>query len=113
MNPGKRRATLLIALLAGTLGAHADERTIDPTFLHRDASAVKAKQSDLTTASCHYKPLFGQGDADTSVVVGIARYGEAASVARPPGGVSRLAARLRVPPGNPPEPGTPAALPCG
>ena len=77
MNPGKHYAALLIALLAGSLGAHADERTIDPTFLHRDTSAVKAKQSDLTTGSCHYKPLFGQGDADTSVVVGIARYGEA------------------------------------
>ena len=64
-------------MLAGSFAAHADERTIDPTFLHRDASAVKAKPSDLTTASCHYKPFFGQGDADTSVVVGIARYGEA------------------------------------
>jgi mannose-6-phosphate isomerase-like protein (cupin superfamily) len=80
MNPGKRHATLLIALLAGGLctpGLHADERKIDPTFLYRDTVAVKAKPSDLTTASCHYKPLFGQGDADTSVVVGIARYGEA------------------------------------
>jgi mannose-6-phosphate isomerase-like protein (cupin superfamily) len=56
---------------------HADERKIDPTFLYRDTSAVKASKSDLTTAGCHYKPLFGQGDSDTSVVVGIARYGEA------------------------------------
>ena len=77
MNPGKRHAALLIALLAGSLGSHADERKIDPTFLYRDASAVKVKPSDLTTATCLYKPLFGQGDADTSVVVGIARYGEA------------------------------------
>ena len=56
---------------------HADERKIDPTFLYRDTSAVKASNSDLTTAGCHYKPLFGQGDSDTSVVVGVARYGEA------------------------------------
>jgi mannose-6-phosphate isomerase-like protein (cupin superfamily) len=55
---------------------HADERRIDPTFLYRDTSAVKASRSDLTTPGCHYKPLFGQGDSDTSVVVGIARYGE-------------------------------------
>jgi mannose-6-phosphate isomerase-like protein (cupin superfamily) len=40
-------------------------------------AAVKASKADLTTASCHYKPLFGQGDSDTAVVVGIARFGEA------------------------------------
>jgi mannose-6-phosphate isomerase-like protein (cupin superfamily) len=77
MNPAKRHTALVIALLAATLGAHADERKIDPTFLYRDTAAVKAKASDLTTSTCHYKPLFGQGDADTSVVVGVARYGEA------------------------------------
>ena len=38
---------------------------------------MKASKSDLSTPGCHYKPLFGQGDSDTSVVVGIARYGEA------------------------------------
>jgi mannose-6-phosphate isomerase-like protein (cupin superfamily) len=72
-----RHTALLLALLVACLGAHADERKIDPTFLYRDAAAVNAKPSDLTTATCHYKPLFGKGDADTSVVVGIARYGEA------------------------------------
>jgi hypothetical protein len=58
MNPGKRHAPLLIVLLAGSLSAHADERKIDPTFLYRDTAAVKAKPSDLTTASCHYKALW-------------------------------------------------------
>jgi mannose-6-phosphate isomerase-like protein (cupin superfamily) len=77
MISGKLYPALLIGLLAGSLGAHADERTIDPTFLHRDAAAVKAKQSDLTTANCHYKPLLGKGDPDASALVGIARYGEA------------------------------------
>jgi mannose-6-phosphate isomerase-like protein (cupin superfamily) len=56
---------------------HGDERKIDPTFLYRDISAVKASNSDLTREGCHYKPLFGQGDPDTSVVTGVARYGEA------------------------------------
>jgi mannose-6-phosphate isomerase-like protein (cupin superfamily) len=76
----RRNAALFVVLLAGSLGApwlHSDERKIDPTFLSRDTSAVKAKPSDLTTAACNYKPLFGQGDADASAVVGIARYGEA------------------------------------
>ena len=73
----KLHPALLIGLLPASLGAHAGERTVDPTFLHRDAAAVKAKPSDLTTAGCHYKPLFGQGDPDASALVGIARYGEA------------------------------------
>ena len=54
-----------------------DERKIDPTFLYRDTTTAQEKNSDITTATCHYKPLFGQGDSDTSVVVGVARYGEA------------------------------------
>jgi len=54
-----------------------DDRRVDPTFLHRDLSSAKESASELTTDSCHYKPLFGEGDRDTSVVVGVARYGEA------------------------------------
>ncbi len=80
MDPRKRHAAAFIALLASICWApslQADERKIDPTFLYRDTSTVKEKSSDLTTATCHYKPLFGQGDADTSVVEGVARYGEA------------------------------------
>ncbi len=80
MNLSQRHAAVFIALLTAIFCAPrlpADERKIDPTFLYRDASAAKEKNSDLTTATCHYKPLFGQGDADTSIVVGVARYGEA------------------------------------
>jgi mannose-6-phosphate isomerase-like protein (cupin superfamily) len=80
MDSSKHHTSRLLALFATVLFMpllHADERKIDPSFLYRDTSAVKAKKSDLTTAACHYKPLFGEGDPDTSVVVGIARYGEA------------------------------------
>src|ERR1700690_4129406 len=79
MNHTKRFSLTLIAILTGGLCAsllHADERKIDPTFLYRDTTKAQEKRSDITTATCHYKPLFGQGDADTSVVVGVARYGE-------------------------------------
>lgn len=74
MDSVKRYTFILIMLFAPLL--HAGERKIDPTFLYRDTSTAKEKPSDITTATCHYKPLFGQGDADTSVVVGVARYGE-------------------------------------
>jgi mannose-6-phosphate isomerase-like protein (cupin superfamily) len=65
---------LAAGLCAPLLGAN--ERKIDPTFLYRDTSKAGEKRADITTATCHYKPLFGQGDGDTSVVVGVARYGE-------------------------------------
>src|ERR1700721_3902103 len=80
MNYGKWHAIPSMALLIGGICGpllHAQERQIDPTFLYRDTSTAKEKPSDITTATCHYKPLFGQGDPDTSVVVGIARYGGA------------------------------------
>lgn len=53
------------------------ERTIDPTYLYRNAATTPEKAFDITTATCHYKPLFGQGDSQASKVAGIARYGEA------------------------------------
>src|ERR1700724_2067244 len=80
MDPSRRHAATFIALLVGALCApllHAEDRSIDPTFLYRDTSTAAEKPSDITTATCHYKPLFGQGDSETSVVVGVARYGEA------------------------------------
>ncbi len=54
------------------------ERTVDPTFLHRYLPEVQAKASDLTTETCHYKPIFGEGDSVTSIVKGVARFGELA-----------------------------------
>ena len=56
---------------------HAEDRAIDPTFLYRNASTVQEQKADITTTTCHYRPLFGKGDAETSVVVGVARYGQA------------------------------------
>jgi mannose-6-phosphate isomerase-like protein (cupin superfamily) len=65
---------LLAALGAAWLGAA--ERPVDPTFLRRDVAAVAAKPADVTTPTCHYKPLFGQGDQWARLARGVARYGE-------------------------------------
>lgn len=70
---------MLVALVFGALCAsllNGEDRHIDPTWLYRNTESVPEKPSDVTTATCHYKPLFGAGDADTSIVVGVARYGE-------------------------------------
>jgi mannose-6-phosphate isomerase-like protein (cupin superfamily) len=76
----RRHAVRLVALLIGifcTHLLHANDRKIDPTFLYRGTFAVGEKKSDITTKTCRYRALFGQGDLDSSVVVGVARYGEA------------------------------------
>src|ERR1700756_4191076 len=75
----KARARAVLTLLLGALCVpllYGEDRQIDPTWLYRNASAVPEKPSDVTTATCHYKPLFGEGDADRSIVVGVARYSE-------------------------------------
>lgn len=65
----------------------AAERKVDPTFLHRFVPEVQERSSDVTTPTCHYKPLFGAGDAETRIVRGVARYGE---MRIDPGGTSAL-----------------------
>src|SRR5437763_10626848 len=72
------KACFAIMLGVSYLGvASASERKVDPTFLHRNLASIVEKKSDLSTATCHYKPVFGAGDSDTSVVMGVARFGEA------------------------------------
>jgi mannose-6-phosphate isomerase-like protein (cupin superfamily) len=65
-------------LLAAGTAAYAQEaeRKIDPTFLHRSIGAVHDVSTDVTTAGCHYKPLFGAGDTDTLPASGVALFGE-------------------------------------
>jgi mannose-6-phosphate isomerase-like protein (cupin superfamily) len=68
-----KKLFLFLLLAPYALGA---ERTVDPTFLHRYLPDVAAKPSEVSTDTCHYKPLFGKGDAVTSIVKGVARFGE-------------------------------------
>ncbi|MGA8186043.1 MAG: cupin domain-containing protein, partial [Terriglobia bacterium] len=63
-------------LLAAPSLLCAQERTVAPTWLHRNAASVPEKATDISTPSCHYKPLFGAGDSDTGIVRSVARFGE-------------------------------------
>lgn len=65
----------LAVFLASAL--HPQERKIVPTWLYRNTAAAPEKPSDITTATCHYKPIFGAGDPDAFAVKSVARYGEA------------------------------------
>src|SRR5215472_9021539 len=51
-------------------------RTVDPTFLHRYVPDIAERQTDITTRTCHYKPVFGAGDPQARALKGIARFGE-------------------------------------
>jgi mannose-6-phosphate isomerase-like protein (cupin superfamily) len=83
---------LVLTIVLATLGAlqisGAQDHRVDPTWLHRNAATARERKSDMTTPTCHYKPLFGEGDAERSAVAGIARYGEA--VLAPHGNCSTL-----------------------
>ena len=68
------KSALVAAFLAGSTAAAVD-RPVDPTFLYRRVPEVAPMASDLTTSTCRYRPLFGAGDDQTSVVKGVARYG--------------------------------------
>jgi len=67
---------LLLLAVAGALALNAAPRKVDPTFLRRHLSGIQPKQMDVSTDTCLYKPVFGAGDTDTSVVRGVARFGE-------------------------------------
>jgi len=69
----------------------ASERIVDPTFLHRYLPDVGDWKADMSTSTCHYKALFGEGDAQGRVPRSVARFGE---IRIDPGGRCEAAARV-------------------
>jgi len=63
-------------LMLSVLSLVASERTVDPTFLHRYVPDVREQKADISTSTCHYKPLFGAGDSQSKVLHSVARFGE-------------------------------------
>src|ERR1700760_2540412 len=63
-----------LMVTASVVSAADEERKIDPTFLHRNTASAREAPSDITATGCHYKPLFGEGDADANSASGIARF---------------------------------------
>jgi mannose-6-phosphate isomerase-like protein (cupin superfamily) len=83
MNWGKRicglpvsRLLPLVILLVPQL--KAEERKVDPTWLHRYLPQLHYAQVDLTSRACHYKPVFGEADRDGRSMRSVVRFGEAA-----------------------------------
>jgi mannose-6-phosphate isomerase-like protein (cupin superfamily) len=55
----------------------AQERTVDATWLHRYLPRLNETKVDMSSAACHYKPIFGTGDTDSRILRSVSRVGEA------------------------------------
>lgn len=65
---------LLIALLGSQL--LAQERRVDPTWLHRYVPGLQDANGAMASPSCQYRPIFGEGDKDSAVMQSVARFAQ-------------------------------------
>jgi mannose-6-phosphate isomerase-like protein (cupin superfamily) len=72
---GKMRELAMILFAIG-MGLVPQERTVEPTWLYRNVSAIKDGQIDQSNESCRYTPIFGEGDAQSKVPRSVARFGQ-------------------------------------
>jgi mannose-6-phosphate isomerase-like protein (cupin superfamily) len=70
----KLRTLLLLLLIASDL--LAQDRKVDATWLHRYLPRVAEAGGDQASGSCHYKPVFGEGDADNRILRSVTRFTE-------------------------------------
>ena len=68
--------TFVVVLLAFGAAVPAQERKVEPTWMYRDVSAIHERHNDLTSDSCHYIPIFGEGDVEARLPLSVARFGE-------------------------------------
>ncbi len=74
------RHLLLLLLISSSL--LAQERNVDPTWLHRYVPRLGKAANSYTSDSCQYKPIFGEGDADSRILRTVTRFGEVSVDAR-------------------------------
>ncbi len=78
-----QRATVVLLMSIAVASVVAAE----PTFLRRTVADIAEQSTDLSTATAHYRPIFGVGDPNAQNVKGVLRFGEL-TVA--PGGSSKI-----------------------
>lgn len=69
-----RTPIFLLLILANV--AAAQDRTVDPTWLRRYVPGLSETRADLSSTTCHFKPMFGAGDKDARTLRSVARFGE-------------------------------------
>lgn len=68
--------TVVFLVLLAPASLPAQDRTVDPTWLHRFVPHLSETQTDLSSPTCHYKPIFGQADADHRILRSLSHFGE-------------------------------------
>jgi len=66
---------LLLLLIASNLPAQ--DQKVDPTWLHRHVPSLPEHAASFAAGTCHYKPIFGEGDADNRSLRSVNRFGQA------------------------------------
>ncbi len=65
-----------VVLLVSIAIANAYAVAAEPTFLRRSVADIPEQSTDLSTATAHYRPIFGAGDPNAQNVKGVLRFGE-------------------------------------
>jgi mannose-6-phosphate isomerase-like protein (cupin superfamily) len=73
--------TSLFLLLLMSASLPAQDRTVDATWLRRYVPQLNEAKSDLTSPTCHYKPVFGAGDTDNRILRSVSRFADVAVAA--------------------------------
>ena len=68
--------TLIVLLLLMLAKVAAQDRTVDPTWLHRYLPGVSEARADLSSTTCHFQPMFGAGDKDPRPLESVVRFAE-------------------------------------
>ena len=54
----------------------AQDSKVEPTWLHRYVPSLAETAGDLSSATCHYKPIFGAGDTESRLPRTVTRFAE-------------------------------------
>jgi len=66
---------LTMTFLTAVLSVASTTAAPEPVFLKRSVGDVLERPGDLSTATAHYRPLFGVGDPNAQIVQGLTRFG--------------------------------------
>lgn len=72
----KRLFPLVSLVLLIPFASAFAQRKVAPTWLHRYVPGISEVPADLSTSTCHYRPIFGAGSPQARVPVTVARFGE-------------------------------------
>jgi mannose-6-phosphate isomerase-like protein (cupin superfamily) len=67
---------LLVAVVLVTPNLLAQDRSVDPTWLHRFVPNLQGAKVDLSAPDCRYTPIFGEGDEQSHALQNVSRFGE-------------------------------------